>query len=102
MKNLRQRLGGWFSEYQNALQPQERGSVLVGLLLADGIGMERLHKAFDTDRNGRVTQRELLADVTLDNRPLGVVLGDARAVNRKALAQRLGMTPGMIEGLFSP
>ncbi len=102
LRNLRQRLGGWFSEYQNLLNPQERGSVLVGLLLADGIGIDRLHKAFDADRNGRVTQRELLADVKLDNRPLGAVLGDAKAVNRKALAQRLGMTPGMIEGLFTP
>lgn len=102
LQQLRQKLGGWFSAFQDAMTPQERGSVMVGLLLADGIGMQRLHTAFDTDRNGRVTQRELLADVKLDNRPLGAVLLDEKAVNRKALVGRLGMSPDMIEGLFTP
>ena len=74
--------------------------MLVGLLMADGIGMERLHKAFDTDRNGRVSQRELLTDVTLDQRSLGAILTDVKAVNRKALATRLGLPPRMIEELF--
>ncbi len=100
LKSLRQRLGGWFSAYQDVLSPQDRGAVLVGLLMADGIGMERLHKAFDTDRNGRVSQRELLTDVTLDQRSLGAILTDVKAVNRKALATRLGLPPRMIEELF--
>ncbi|MEX2617048.1 MAG: hypothetical protein WD767_13210 [Alphaproteobacteria bacterium] len=102
LQELRQKLGGWFNTFQNSMTPQERGSVMMGLLLADGIGIQRLHSAFDTDGNGRVTQRELLADVKLDNRPLGAVLLDEDAVNRKALAGRLGMPPDMIEGLFTP
>lgn len=102
LMDLRQKLGGWYSTFQDTMTPQERGSVMLGLLLADGVGMKRLHTAFDTDRNGRVTQRELLADVKLDNRPLGAVLLDEKAVNREALAGRLGMPPGMIQGLFTP
>ena len=72
----------------------------LGFLLADGMTMQKLHGAFDANQDGYVTQAELLADVTLDERPLGEVLSDPNAVDRVGLANRLGLPPALIEGLF--
>jgi len=97
---LRRGIGLWYDARQTELPQRERGSIGLGLVLADGIGIERLHGAFDADRDGLVTQQELLADVTLDARPLGVVLADPKAVDRPALARRLGLPPAVLESLF--
>ena len=97
---LRQRLGAWFQAYQANLPAQARTGFGLGFLLADGMTMEKLHGSFDTDGDGYVSQAELLADVTLDERPLGQVLSDPNAVDRVGLANRLGLPPAMIQGLF--
>ncbi len=97
---LRQRLGAWFEHYQGDMRPQARASFGLGLMIADGITMPGLHAAFDSDGDGWVTRQELLADVTLDERPLGEVLSDPEAVDRASLAQRLRLPPVLIEGLF--
>lgn len=100
LQALRSGVGLWYDERQTELPRRERGSIGLGLVLADGIGVDHLHGAFDTDRDGLVTQQELLADVTLDQRPLGVVLADPKAVDRPALARRLGLPLAVLEGLF--
>jgi hypothetical protein len=97
---LRRRLGAWYAWHKAELPPRARDSIAFGLLLADGMGMDRLHAAFDANGDGKVTQRELLADVKLDRRPLGEVLADPAAVDRAGLAQRLGLPPSLTEGLF--
>lgn len=99
-KLLRQRMGAWFAANQETMRPEARTAYGLGILYADGMTMERLHAAFDADGDGYVTQQELLADVTLDQRPLGEVLGDRNAVDRTGLANRLGLPPAMVEGLF--
>ena len=48
-----------------------------------------------------MSRKELLADVTLDERPLGEVLLDDKAVDRAAVAQRLGSLSPMLEGLLA-
>ena len=55
---------------------------------------------FDEDGNGVVTKSELLADVTLDARPLGKILADPKAVDRAAMARRLGLPLPILNGLF--
>lgn len=97
---LRQRLGSWFQAYQPGIDPQARTAFGMGFMLADGMTMQKLHGAFDSDRDGYVSQAELLADVTLDERPLGQVLSDPAAVDRAGLASRLGLPPALLEGLF--
>ena len=97
---LRQRLGAWFQAYQANLPAQARTGFGLGFLLADGMTMEKLHGSFDSNGDGYVSQAELLADVTLDERPLGQVLADPNAVDRVGLANRLGLPPAMIQGLF--
>jgi hypothetical protein len=101
-QTLRQRLGNWYAVRQGALQPQERGSIGFGLLMADSLGIPRVHAAFDTNHDGRVSQQELLADVKVDKRPLGEIMKDPNAVDRPGIARRLGLPPALIEGLFQP
>ena len=100
LKTLRERLGAWYGWHQATLRERERLSIGLALLLADGIGAERLHGMFDEDGNGTVTRSELLADVTLDRRPLGKILSDPKAVDRAALARRLGLPLAIVNGLF--
>lgn len=100
LKRLRARLGTWYDWHQKELPARTRGSIALGMLMADGMTMERLFAAFDTDHNGFVTQKELLADVKMDNRPLGVVLADPNAVDRAGFAKRLGLPPMMTDGFF--
>jgi hypothetical protein len=98
--DLQQSLNSWFDWRQAKLSPRERASVGFGLLVADGIGAVRLHRAFDANGDGLVTQSELLTDVTLDSRPLGKVLADPGSVNRAGLARRLKLPPVLVESLF--
>jgi hypothetical protein len=100
LKRLRARLGTWYDWHQKQFPAKTRGSIALGMLMADGMTMERLFAAFDTDHNGLVTQKELLADVKMDNRPLGVVLSDPNAVDRAGFARRLGLPPMMTDGFF--
>jgi hypothetical protein len=97
---LQQQLKIWYAWRQPQLSPRERASIGFGLLVADGIGAERLHGLFDANGDGLVTKTELLEDVTLDNRPIGKVLLDPNAVNRARLARRLKLPPALVDGLF--
>ena len=97
---LQWNLQAWYAWRQGDLSPRDRTSVGFGLLLARGVGAERLHRAFDKDGDGLVTQKELLADVALDKRPLGAVLSDPKAVDRAALARRLSLPDGLLDHLF--
>ncbi len=100
VETLHQRLKVWYGWRQSQLSSQERASIGLGLLLAEGIGADRLHRLFDTDGDGLVTRAELLAEVTLDSRPLGKVLSDPKAVDRAALARRLNLPPVLVDSLF--
>lgn len=101
LERLRRRLGAWFAAEKSSLGPRTRGAVMLGMLLADGVGAPRLHAAFDADGNGRVSRAELLADVRLDSRPLGTVLADPHAVDRAGLARRLDLPPALIDSVFA-
>jgi hypothetical protein len=99
LTSIRDGLERWAIRHQTDLSQVERSSILLGLLLAESIGLERLLAIYDTDRDGLISRRELLADVRLDQRPLGEILLDPAAVDRVAIAQRLGLPPGLIDRL---
>ena len=100
VQRLRQAMGEWLSWKGQELPAQARSGLGLGLLLADGLGVDRLITAFDASADGKVSQAELLADVKLDQRPLGQVLADPAAVDRAALARRVGLPIELIGGLF--
>ena len=94
---VRKGLEDWVLRHQDELSQAERSSLVFGLLLVDSIGIERLHALYDADHDGLISRSELLADVHLDRRPLGQVLLDPAAVDRPAIARRLGIPLALMD-----
>lgn len=96
----------WFSWRQGDLTRYERSILTVGIGMLNAVGLERLFASYDANGDGRMDRSELLADIIgLDDRPLGQILSDPEAVDRAAVAQRLGaLSPllGRMLGQDSP
>lgn len=90
IRRVRDTFAAWLELNRADLTSRERSLSSVGLWLIDAVGLERLHESYDADGDGLVGRGELLADVTLDERPLGEVLIDPDAVDRAAIADRVG------------
>jgi hypothetical protein len=99
LEALRADVEVWAIWRQADLAPNERSGIALGLWLVDSVGLEYLHAAYDADDDGLISRTELLADVRLDERPIGLVLLDPEAVDRAAIARRLGLPPDLIERL---
>jgi hypothetical protein len=94
---IRSAFAQWTDRHQEGLTRPERSGIALGFLIVDSIGLERLHALYDADQDGLLSRSELLADVRLDQRPLGEVLLDPAAVDHRAVARRLGIPPSMVE-----
>jgi hypothetical protein len=99
LEALRAELEVWAIWRQAELAEQERSGIALGLWLVDSVGLEYLHAAYDEDGDGLISRSELLADVRLDERPIGTVLLDPTAVDHAAIARRLGVPPTILERL---
>jgi hypothetical protein len=99
LEEVRDELRVWARWRAGDLHATERSLLALGFVVVDGLGLERLHALFDRDGDGLVDRDELLADVRLDDRPLGEVLLDREAVDRAAIAARLGLPPVLLERL---
>lgn len=93
-------LSAWYSAEQANLDANSQAMLALGLWMTRIVGIENLVASYDTDGDGRLTRDEALADVTLDERPLGKVLLDPDAVDREAFAGRLGVAGPFLKGLF--
>ncbi|HEX7007102.1 MAG TPA: hypothetical protein VF274_08185 [Alphaproteobacteria bacterium] len=90
----------WYNWKASSLSSQERASIGLGLAVAEGMGVERLMQGYDTDGDGRLSKAEALVDVHLDERPLGDVLRDPKALDRQATARRMGIAGPLFSQLF--
>jgi hypothetical protein len=93
-------LSAWYAAEQASLDADSQAMLALGLWMTSIVGIEDLVASYDTDGDGRLTRAEALADVTLDERPLGKVLVDPDAVDREAFAARLGAAAPFLKGLF--
>jgi hypothetical protein len=100
LTEVRDALADWTGWRGDSLNKRERNSIVIGLWLVDSIGLERLLASYNRDADDKLSRDELLADVTLDERPLGEVLLDPQAVDRQAVAQRLGTLSPVLQGLL--
>ena len=100
LRQVRSAVEAWLGWKGDAVVPRERAAVLFGLFIVDAVGLDELFDGYDTDRDGLVSREELLADVRLDERPLGKVLVDPEAVDRRAIARRLGKLAPLLDGYF--
>ena len=80
----------WRTWKGRALPKTDARSIDVALVSLDQVGLPTLMSRYDANRDGEVSQKELLADIRLDSRPLGAILGDPRAVNYDAIGRRFG------------
>ena len=87
---IRDALDDWSAWRDGALTVKERNGIRLGLWLVDTVGLEALHESYDEDDDGAISREELLTDVALDDRPMAEVLLDPEAVDRAAVARRLG------------
>ena len=87
---IKEDLKAWTLWKDKALPAPTRSGIFLGLLIAESIGVPRIIETYDADGDGRLTQEEVLQDVTLDERPLEKVLSDPKSFDRQAFAQRLG------------
>jgi EF hand len=99
LEALRADLEVWAIWRQAELAAHERSGIAFGLWLVDSIGLDYLHAAYDADNDGLISRSELLADVHLDERPIGTVLLDPVAVDHAAIARRLGLPPAVLDQL---
>lgn len=99
LQDVRDGLRAWAVWRADDLTATERSLFALGFLVVDGLGVERLHGLYDVDQDGLVDRDELLADVHLDDRPLGEVLLDREALDRAAFAARLGLPPALLDRL---
>ena len=97
---VRATMGDWFAWRQASLTNREHSALALGLFVADSVGLENLLAGFDADGDGQLTRAELLADVRLDQRPLGEILSDPTAVDRDAVARRLGAAAPFLGALL--
>ncbi|HET8727614.1 MAG TPA: hypothetical protein VFO41_08910 [Alphaproteobacteria bacterium] len=98
--SLRDTLLGWAEWNGNSADDDERALIFLGLSMVEAVGLERLITSYDGDGDGSLSRDELLADVRLDERPLGEVLADPRSVDRAAMSRRLGALGPMLEAFF--
>ncbi len=91
LDTVRSAVAEWFAWRREDLTRYEQSVLTVGIGLINAIGVERLVASYDTNGDGWVDRSEALADIVqLDGRPLGEIIVDPNAVDRAALAQRLG------------
>lgn len=99
LQSIRADLEVWAIWRQADLAPQERSGIAMGLWLVDAVGLDYLHAVYDADGDGLISRAELLADVRLDERPIGAVLLDPEAVDHAAIGRRLGLPPTVLDRL---
>ena len=97
---VRGALVNWTNWRGESLNKAEQGAIALGVWLVDSVGLAKLFDSYDSDGDAALTRDEILADVALDERPLGEVLLDQQAVDREAVAQRLGALSPMLKGLL--
>lgn len=101
VQTLRAGVGDWLA-WKDGIPARDKANVAMGIWVVDSAGLPGLFASYDANGDGRLTKAELLADVKLDDRPLGKVLTDERAVNRQRFSQRLGPLSKLAEALMQP
>jgi hypothetical protein len=90
----------WTKGNARRLPPAERERLVMGLLLVQAVGPDRLFASYDADGDGLLSREEVTADIRLDKRPLPEILSDPAAIDWNALADRAGEAAPLLRRLF--
>lgn len=99
-KTAQAEVNGWTKANARRLPPAERERLVMGLLLLQTLGPERVFESYDADGDGELTREEVTADIRLDRRPLPQILGDPAAIDWDALTARAGEAAPLLKRLF--
>ena len=99
---LRDSLRSWASWRDESLTVRERNLIRLGTWLVDSVGLGVLFDGYDQNGDALLDRAEIAADVTFDERPMGEVLLDPDAVDRAAVARRLGALVPLLEQALPP
>lgn len=99
LDGLRRDLLDWTKRNREQLAAADRQGILATLAVIELAGFENLFVSYDTDGDGELRRRELLADVRLDERPLPQLVADPRVVDWDRLRQRLGPAALLLDQL---
>jgi len=100
LRRARADAGAWVDRHRNSLPPLERRLADGLLWTVDLIGTDALFRGYDTDGDGRLTARELFADIRTDGRPLGALLGDREAIDWGRMRARFGRAVMLLEAIL--
>ena len=89
----------WWEASRERLPTQANLAIGLGLLTTQYAGHAYFVRAWDADGDGLVSIEELTADLSLDERPLPVLLSDEGAVDWVALRGRLGQYGALLDRL---
>lgn len=89
----------WWEASRERLPTQANLAIGLGLLTTQYAGHAYFVQAWDADGDGLVSIEELIADLSLDERPLPILLSDESAVDWEALRGRLGQYGTLLDRL---
>jgi hypothetical protein len=101
LQEVRTTLERWVNWKGDGIPQRDRNAIAIGLVVIDAVGLDKLVASYNTDGDGKLSRKELLTDVRLDSRPLGQVLTDPKAVDRQAVAKRLGALSPVVDGMVA-
>lgn len=90
----------WLDWKSPQMPAGQRTGTAIGLLIVDTIGIPNIFAGLNTSGNGKLSRAELVRDIKLDQRPLGAVLADPKAVDRKAIAARVGRFAPIVNSML--
>ncbi len=80
----------WGLAHRAEMPAPDQQALLAGLLVVQAVGVDTIFASYDADGDGRLTRSEAAADLRLDDRPMPVLLEDARGVDWARIRARLG------------
>ncbi len=89
----------WWEKSRERLPTQANLAIGLGLLTTQYAGHAYFVRAWDEDGDGLVSIDELIADLSLDERPLPILLSDKNAVDWESLRGRLGQYGALLDRL---
>lgn len=102
LRALRSGFLDWAAQAQGELSGRDRLLLNLARSAAAAAPLATIFSLYDSDRDQRLSQQELLADIRLDARPLPAILQDPDATDWTAIRARLGRTATLLGLLGAP
>ncbi|HWL69739.1 MAG TPA: hypothetical protein VNS22_15325 [Geminicoccus sp.] len=100
LEGLQTRGREWLLGHSRELPPADKQAAVLTLLAIDFVGLDHLFASYDADGDGLLTREEVSADLTLDERPVPVLVEDPDAVDWDRLMERLGTGAAVLKDVL--